>query len=81
VTYRIQYAPQAEEARKAMPRQARARFEDTMASTLGKDPYGHGSVDRGGDKDRREATIGGVFVGHFVSRSVMVVTAVQIVSL
>lgn len=42
-------------------------------------PYGGGSVPIGSDKDRREATVKGVFVGYYVSQAVLVVTAVQIV--
>lgn len=76
--YRIQFAPQADEARRAMPRAARARFEREMARTLGADPYGHGSVSIRGDADRREATIAGVIVVYYVSRAVMVVTAVRV---
>ncbi|MFX4293643.1 hypothetical protein [Streptomyces bohaiensis] len=77
--YRIQYSPQADAARKAMPRQRRGEFESAMTSALGSDPYGGGSVPIGSDKDRREVTVTGVFVGYFVSQAVLVVTAVQIV--
>jgi hypothetical protein len=77
--YSIQYAPHADAARKAMPRDSRSQFEAAMTRTLGQDPYGSGSVSIGGNKDRRETTVGGVFVGYFVSEAVLMVTAVQIV--
>lgn len=77
--YRIQYAPQADAARQAMPRERRQQFEKAMTRTLGSDPYGGGSVPIGQDKDRREITVGGVFVGYYVSQAVLVVTAVQLV--
>lgn len=78
--YRIQYAPQADAARQAMPRERRRAFEKAMTRTLGSDPYGGDSVPIGQDKDRREITIdGGVFVGYYVSQAVLVVTAVQLV--
>lgn len=77
--YRIQFAPIADEARKAMPRETRSHFEREIARTLGRDPYGHGSTAIRGDKDRREATIAGAFVVYYVSQSVMVVTAVKLV--
>ena len=77
--YRIQFAPIADEARKAMPRDVRSHFEREIVRTLGRDPYGHGSTAIRGDKDRREATIVGVILVYLVSPSVMVVTAVKLV--
>lgn len=77
--YRIQFAPPADEARRAMPRNLRARFDTEITRTLGRDPYGHGSAPITGEKDRREATIAGVITVYYVSQAVMVVTAVKLV--
>lgn len=77
--YRIQYAPQAEASLKAMQQDARGGFERAMAKTLGRDPYGHGSVQLKGDRDYREVTVGGAFVVYYVSAELLVVTAVRIV--
>ncbi|WP_129843627.1 hypothetical protein [Streptomyces sp. RFCAC02] len=78
--YRIQFAPLADEARRAMPRAARTLFETEMGASLGRDPYGHGSTPIGKERDRREATVAGAFVVYYVSCTVMVVTAVKIVA-
>jgi hypothetical protein len=50
-----------------------------MKLTLGRDPYGLGSTQVGGERDRREATVAGVIVVYYVSQSVMVITAVRLV--
>ncbi|MCB5907738.1 type II toxin-antitoxin system RelE/ParE family toxin [Streptomyces pinistramenti] len=58
----------------------RAAFEQTMTKTLGADPYGHGStLVKPGDRDYREATVGGALVVYYISAAVLVVTAVRIV--
>ncbi|MDJ0347474.1 hypothetical protein QMK19_40180 [Streptomyces sp. H10-C2] len=77
--FRIQYADEAEASRQAMTSAARTVFEQTMAKTLGSDPYGHGSAPIKGDRDYRDVTVGGAFVVYFVSADVLVVTAVRIV--
>ncbi|MEO3751032.1 hypothetical protein [Streptomyces sp. B6B3] len=62
-----------------MPTDLRTRFEGEIKKTLGRDPYGHGSASISGEKDRREATVAGVIVVYYVSRTVMIVTAVKLV--
>ncbi|MFJ8314030.1 MULTISPECIES: hypothetical protein [unclassified Streptomyces] len=54
-------------------------FKAAMESTLGSDPYGYGSTQVGGDRDRREATVTGVIVRYYVSESVLTVTVVRLV--
>ncbi|MFI7277310.1 hypothetical protein ACL02R_27500 [Streptomyces sp. MS19] len=78
--YRVQFAPLADEARRALSAPARTLFESEMSATLGRDPYGHGSCPVGKERDRREATVAGAFVVYYVSHPVMVVTAVKIVA-
>ncbi|MFI1890316.1 hypothetical protein [Streptomyces jumonjinensis] len=80
--YRIQYAGEAEVTRAQMAPPFRARFETAMATTLARDPYGHGSspADSAKEKDRRLATIGGAIVRYYVAGPpVLVVTAVKII--
>ncbi|MFD5557857.1 hypothetical protein ACFWIA_28950 [Streptomyces sp. NPDC127068] len=75
--YEIAYAPVAEATLKQLP--SHARFRSLMESTLGRDPYGHGSraVDR--ERDRREATVADVFIRYYVARNVLKVTVVRMV--
>ncbi|MEE1930993.1 hypothetical protein V1J52_22910 [Streptomyces sp. TRM 70351] len=77
--YRISYAPPADDALRKMNR--RAAFEAAIGGTVGRDPYGHGSVHVGGDRDRREATVAGAVVRYVVSGSIRTVTVVRLISL
>ncbi|MET9495748.1 hypothetical protein [Streptomyces sp. NPDC006552] len=56
-------------------------FRAEMARTLSHDPYGHGSSSVSGERDRREATIGGAIVLYYVSGTVLTVTVVRMVAL
>ncbi|MEB3960081.1 hypothetical protein OKJ48_07430 [Streptomyces kunmingensis] len=56
-------------------------FRAEMARTLSADPYGHGSSSVAGERDRREATIGGAILLYYVSGSVLTVTVVRMVAL
>nr|WP_224755579.1 hypothetical protein [Streptomyces chumphonensis] len=62
-----------------MPAARRTTFDREIRSTLGTDPYGHGSTARG-EKDRREIVIAGAIVIYYVSQAVAMVTAVTIIS-
>ncbi|MEU0685980.1 hypothetical protein [Streptomyces uncialis] len=80
--YRIQYAGEAEKVRGQMPAAFRARFDAAMASTLGNDPYGHGSRPAvpGQEPTRRHATVAGAIVRYYVGGPLsLVVTAVKII--
>ncbi|MFI7278526.1 hypothetical protein [Streptomyces sp. NPDC049879] len=80
--YRIAYAGQAHTARAELPDKRRARLDKEMSRTLGRDPYKHGSTPvEPHDKDRRDATVDGMFVTYYVSRDVLTVTAVRLVRL
>ncbi|MFJ4774004.1 hypothetical protein ACIP88_33670 [Streptomyces uncialis] len=81
MSFRIVYADQAERARAAMSPQVRAAFDAAMASTIGKDPYGHGSSPAGtkDEPDRRLATVYDSFVCYCVAKGPRAVTAVKIV--
>ena len=76
---RIAYAPPADDtlAKMANPESFRAE----MTRTLAHDPYGHGSSSVAGERDRREATIGGAIVLYYVSGTVLTVTVVRMVAL
>ena len=76
--YRIEYAPVAAAARKAMPGQLRARFDNEMKS-LAANPYGGGSTPVKGEQDRRDAAVAGVAIRYYVSRAVLTVTVVRAV--
>ncbi|MFB7631959.1 hypothetical protein ACFC0M_13560 [Streptomyces sp. NPDC056149] len=76
--YRLQYAPPADEIRRAMPRALRGAFDAGMAR-LAADPYGHGSTPVRADADRREAAASGVVVRYYVSATVATVTVVRAV--
>ncbi|MFR9723734.1 hypothetical protein ACL02R_10245 [Streptomyces sp. MS19] len=77
--YRITYAPPADSALSKMRR--RGEFETAMERTIAKDPYGHGSVAVGGDRDRREAAVASAIVRYVVSGAVLTVTVVRLISL
>jgi hypothetical protein len=81
MSYRITYIGQAERARQAMSSQVRTAFDQAMASTIGKDPYGHRSSPAGtkDEPDRRLATVYDSFVCYYVAKGPRVVTAVKIV--
>ncbi|MFJ2649706.1 hypothetical protein ACIO1C_23655 [Streptomyces sp. NPDC087420] len=78
MSYRLQYAPPADQARSAMPRALQTVF-DAGIRRLTADPYGHGSTPVKADADRREATVGGVVVRYYISAAVLVVTVVRVV--
>ncbi|MER5767320.1 hypothetical protein [Streptomyces sp. NPDC001985] len=75
--YTIAYAPAAEAALAHMS--SPARFRAQMDQTLGRDPYGHGSRELQGEKDRRQVVIAGALIVYYVSRSVLKVTAVRLI--
>ncbi|MEU0989213.1 hypothetical protein [Streptomyces sp. NPDC005953] len=81
MTYRIAYVDQADRARNAMSPSVRAAFDQAMASTIGTDPYGHGSTPAGtkDEPDRRLATVYDSFVCYYVAKGPRAVTAVKIV--
>ncbi|MCS0639311.1 hypothetical protein NX801_27465 [Streptomyces sp. LP05-1] len=54
-------------------------FRSAMERTLGRDPYGHGSVAMNGERDRRTVTVGGAFVVYYVARAALTVTAVRLI--
>ncbi|EDY51742.1 hypothetical protein [Streptomyces clavuligerus] len=75
--YEIAYAPVAEATLKQYA--GERGFRTAMASTLGRDPYGHGSRAVGGERDRREATVAGVFIRFYVAENVVKITVVRMV--
>ncbi|MFE7132382.1 hypothetical protein ACFVIM_16140 [Streptomyces sp. NPDC057638] len=75
--YTIAYAPVAEATLKQYAGERAFRAE--MASTLGRDPYGHRSQAVGGERDRREATVAGVFIRYYVAENVVRITVVRMV--
>ncbi|MFD3485001.1 hypothetical protein [Streptomyces sp. NPDC058665] len=75
--YQIAYAPVAEEILKKIGNAG--AFRSRMKQTLGRDPYGHGSEAMKGERDRRTATIQGVFVVYYVAQAALTVTAVRLV--
>ncbi|MGX2995148.1 hypothetical protein JNUCC64_12765 [Streptomyces sp. JNUCC 64] len=83
--YRIAYAAQAETARRRLSAQRRDALDKGMRTTIGRDPYGHGSVEaRRGERDYREATVtaADAIVVYYVSGSgALTVTAVRLITL
>jgi mRNA-degrading endonuclease RelE of RelBE toxin-antitoxin system len=80
VSYRVQYTNQAEDGLKPLSGQQIRAFKNAVDSSLGRDPYGSGSSQVGNDRDRREATISGVFVRYTVSAGVLVVAVTRAVA-
>ncbi|MFD4994761.1 hypothetical protein [Streptomyces buecherae] len=78
MSYRITYAPPADDALRKMS--GRVAFESAMARTIARDPYGHGSSPVGADRDRREATVAGAIIRYNVSATVLIVTVVRLLS-
>ncbi|WP_332010937.1 hypothetical protein [Streptomyces uncialis] len=78
--FTVQYTDQAQDSLNRMSPAARACFETGMARLAG-DPDGHGSTPAksGREKDRRSATVAGFVVVYYVSRSVLVITALHII--
>ncbi|MFJ4769078.1 hypothetical protein ACIP88_08175 [Streptomyces uncialis] len=66
------------------PARRRTALDKAMRTTIGADPYGHGSVEaKPGERDYREATIAGAdaIVVHYVSTpDVLTVTAVKLIT-
>ncbi|MFD5321422.1 hypothetical protein [Streptomyces sp. NPDC127098] len=77
--YRIAFAGQAEVARRKMTGLRRREFDTAMSSTIGTNPYGHGSTAIRGAKDRREATVAGAFVVYYVAGAALTITAVKLI--
>lgn len=75
--YEISYAPVAEETLRKVS--DASGFRSRMKQTLGSDPYGHGSEAMKGERDRRTATVKGVFVVYYVAQAALKVTAVRLI--
>lgn len=77
--FAVQYTDQAQDSLDRMSSAARGRFEG-MAQLAG-DPDGHGSTPAksGREKDRRSATVARFFVVYYMSRGVLIITALQII--
>ncbi len=81
MNYRIAYTDDAATERRSLTAERRKLFENGMTA-LAQDPYGCGSSPVRGDRDRRDATIGGIaFITYVVSPSVVTVTVVKSVPL
>ncbi|MFF7246280.1 hypothetical protein ACFZBU_20485 [Embleya sp. NPDC008237] len=80
MSYRVQYTNEAEDGLKPLSSGQVRSFKNAVDSSIGRDPYGSGSVQVGGDRDRREATISGVFVRYTISAGVLVVTVTRTVA-
>ncbi|MFF8955483.1 hypothetical protein [Streptomyces sp. NPDC014894] len=78
--FTVQYTDQAQDSLNRMSSAARARFETGMAK-LASAPDGHRTTPAKSsrEKDRRSATVAGFFVVYYVSRGVLVITALQII--
>lgn len=78
MTYRVSYAPPADDAYKKLGG-LKSRFDAGMALLL-ENPYGLGSASPG-PGDRRRASVAGVaIVEYYVSGSVLTVTVVRLVA-
>ncbi|MEW1724315.1 hypothetical protein [Streptomyces sp. NPDC093109] len=77
MSYRVAFAPVAEEALGKLP--SPAGFRAAVARTLGADPYGHGSTSVAGDKDRREAVVSRVIVRYVISAGILTITVVRLI--
>ncbi|MYV97211.1 hypothetical protein [Streptomyces sp. SID3343] len=80
MSYRVQYTNQAEDGLKPLSAAQIRTFKNAVDSSIGRDPYSSGSSQVGNDRDRREATVSGVFVRYTVSAGVLVVTVTRTVA-
>ncbi|MFI5945581.1 hypothetical protein ACIBCB_35790 [Streptomyces uncialis] len=78
--FRVKYSDAADDALRGMTGPVRTRFEAGM-SRLAADPYGCGSTPAKSpsEPDRRSAPVGAYVVVYYVSRSVLLITAVHII--
>ncbi|MGC0417517.1 hypothetical protein [Embleya sp. AB8] len=81
MSYRVQYTNEAEDGLKPLSAGQVRAFKNAVDSSIGRDPYGSRSTQVGNDRDRREATISGVFVRYTISAGVLVVTVTRAVAL
>ncbi|WP_329028385.1 hypothetical protein [Streptomyces sp. NBC_00690] len=84
MAYRIAYASQAETARRRLPAPRRSALDKAMKSTIGTNPYGHGSVEaKPGERDYREATVpsaDAIVVYYISAPDVLTITAVKLIT-
>ncbi|WP_235618843.1 hypothetical protein [Embleya scabrispora] len=78
--YYVQYSDEAEDGLKPLSAARIRAFKSTVDSTIGNDPYGHGSSQVGSDRDRRDATIAGVVIRYDVSGSVLAVSVTRAIA-
>ncbi|WP_461035935.1 hypothetical protein [Streptomyces mayteni] len=77
--YRVAYTDEAAASRLALAPEHRKPFEDGMRAIAAR-PYDCGSTAVRGDRDRREAAVGGVaLVRYEVSAAVLIVTVLRLV--
>ncbi|MFC9425716.1 hypothetical protein [Streptomyces sp. NPDC056987] len=69
MSYRVAFAPVAEEALGKLP--SPAGFTATLARTLGTNPYGGGSTPVAGGKNRHEAFVSRVVVRYVISAGIL----------
>ncbi|MEU0688371.1 hypothetical protein [Streptomyces uncialis] len=80
MTYRIEYADAARAALNAMPTGRKTAFETGMRK-IAADPYGKGTgpAVSPSEPDRRSAPVDRYVVVHYVSRPVLLITAVHLI--
>ncbi|GCE02201.1 hypothetical protein [Embleya hyalina] len=77
--YYVQYLDRARGEHGALPAVTRRGFDRAVAD-MARDPHAHGAAIRG-DKDRRSACLAGVITEYEISRDVLVVTMLKLVSI
>ncbi|MFE7134733.1 hypothetical protein ACFVIM_28120 [Streptomyces sp. NPDC057638] len=77
MSYRVAYAPFAEEALGKLPDPD--RFKADVVRTIGANTHGHGSSQVGTDRDRREVVVSEVILRYVVSAGILTVTVVRLI--
>ncbi|MFI1016578.1 hypothetical protein [Streptomyces sp. NPDC020965] len=77
MSYRVAYAPFAEEALEKLADPD--GFRAAVVRTIGACAHGHGSSQVGGDLDRREVVVAEVILRYVVSAGILTVTVVRLI--
>ncbi|WP_439673756.1 hypothetical protein [Embleya sp. MST-111070] len=79
MSYYVQYTDLAERGLSGLSSTDRSAIKRQIESTVGRDPYGHGSSPIRGNKERRSTSLSSVVFEYEVSASVLTITVLHAV--